>query len=209
LWLARIYSRGRNAIDRVTIVAATRLEANAIRREAPKLRVVLCGIGLRKVRSGEFGDAVVSSGLAGGLRDDLPTGSVVIPQSVAVEGGVATSCDPELSAALIAAAQKLGYVPLRGSLLTSAAIISGEARSSWACAGFIAADMETGLIRAPRVAAVRVILDTPHNELSDAWRKPASALTRPYLWPQGLWLARNAPRCARIAAQIVAAAFSP
>jgi hypothetical protein len=193
----------------VTIVAATRLEANAIRREAPKLRVVLCGIGLQKFPSREFGDTVVSSGLAGGLRDDLPTGSVIIPESVTVEGGAATICDPELSAALVAAAQKLGYAPLRGSLLTSAAIVSGEARSYWASAGFVAADMETGLIRAARIAAVRVILDTPRNELSDAWRKPASALVRPNLWPQGLWLARNAPRCARIAAQIVAAAFSP
>jgi Phosphorylase superfamily len=169
---------------------------------------VLSGIALTRVRADEFGDSVVTCGVAGGLRSDLPTGSIVIPESVAVSGGQPQACDKLLSESLVAAAQHLGYAPFRGALLTSASLICGQARSVWARAGFAAADMETGFIRAPRIAAVRVILDTPQRELSDAWLQPATVIFRPNLWLQGLWLASTAPRCTRIAAEIVAAAFA-
>jgi hypothetical protein len=192
----------------LTVVAATTFEARAIRRAAPSLRVVQSGIALTHARADEFGDSVVTCGLAGGLRSDLPTGSIVIPESVAVPGGQLTACDKLLSNSLVAAAQHLGYIPFRGALLTSGSLICGQARTVWARAGFVAADMETGFVRAPRVAAVRVILDTPQRELSDAWLHPAAVIFRPNLWLQGLWLARTAPGCTRIAAEIVAAAFA-
>ena len=67
--------------------------------------------------------------------------------------------------------------------------------------------METGLIPAKRLAAVRVILDTPQRELSEVWLHPATALVRPDVWPQALWLARQGPRCARLAAEVLAAAL--
>ena len=72
--------------------------------------------------------------------------------------------------------------------------------------GYAGVDMETGLLDAPRIAAVRVILDTPQHELSPDWLRPARALRNPRNWPQALWLARDAPRCARRAAEVVAAA---
>jgi Phosphorylase superfamily len=170
--------------------------------------VVLSGIALTRARADEFGDCVITCGVAGGLRPDLPTGAIVIPESVAVPGAQPTACDKFLSESLVAAALQLGYTPFRGALLTSASLICGQARSVWARAGFVAADMETGFIRAPRIAAVRVILDTPQRELSDVWLQPASVIFRPDLWLQGLWLARTAPRCTRVAAEIVAAAFA-
>ncbi len=64
----------------LTIVAATGLEVAAVRRAAPRLHVVESGIALSRVISHAFGDAVVTCGLAGGLRDGAVTGSIVIPE---------------------------------------------------------------------------------------------------------------------------------
>jgi hypothetical protein len=92
--------------------------------------------------------------------------------------------------------------------LTRDALVTGSERASWAQRGYAAVDMETGLIHSRRLAAVRVVLDTPEREISRAWLEPLRALTHPALWGEGLWLAREAPRCARIAAAVFAAAFA-
>jgi hypothetical protein len=193
----------------LTIVAATGLEAAAVRRAAPCLHVIESGIGLSRVHAGDLGDTVVTCGLAGGLQDDAPTGSIVIPETVATQDGHKIACDPQLSEALLSAARQLGHSARRGSLLTSAELVRGADRALWASRGYLAADMETGFVRAPRIAAVRVILDTPQHELSNAWLKPISVLGRPWLWQQALWLLREAPRCARLASAVVALAFNP
>lgn len=190
----------------LTIVAATRFEAAAIRRAAPSVRVVQTGIGLAAA-SAERYEAVVSCGLAGGLREDVPTGSIVIPVEVATTGGDTIACDARLRAALVAAATRLGLNTLQERMLTSATLVTGSARAAWAERGFVAADMETGFLRAHRIAALRVVLDTPQRELSEAWLKPASVVSRPWLWPQALWLWREAPRCADLAAAVLAAAL--
>jgi len=194
----------------VTVVAATRLEADAVRAAAPGVRVVTSGIALRRCR-GAFdpgdGELVVSCGVAGALRSDLPTGSVVIPETVLRPSGEVLVCDSELVAALDRAARRLGFEPLRAPLLTSATLVTGTARREWAERGYASVDMETGLIEAPRVAAVRVILDTPGREISAAWLRPATALLRPRAWGQAIWLMREAPRCARIAAAVLANAL--
>lgn len=189
----------------LTIIAATGVEAAAIRRAAPGVRVVQTGVGLAGV-SADY-DVVVSCGLAGGLREDVPTGSIVIPWEVATPSGKTIACDARLRAALVAAALRLGRTPLQERLLTSSTLITGLARAAWAQRGFVAADMETGFLRARRIAAVRVVLDTPQRELSDAWLNPATVVCRPQLWPQALWLWREAPRCARLASAVLAAAL--
>jgi hypothetical protein len=66
--------------------------------------------------------------------------------------------------------------------------------------------METGRILAPRVAAVRVVLDTPIQELSPVWSNPLRALLDPRNWPQAAWLAREAPLAAQRGASVIAAA---
>lgn len=179
-----------------------------MRRAVPGIRVIEAGIALERLGSAQLGDAVISCGLAGGLRDDLPTGRVVIPDAVMAPGGKMLECDPELVGALVRAAQGLGLPMERGPIVTSHELIAGRDRAMWAWRGFVAADMETGLIKAQRLAAVRVILDTPLRELSRAWLRPPSVIVRPWLWPQGLWLAGEGPRCARLAARIVALAFA-
>ena len=191
----------------ITVVTATPLETKAVRRAAPGFRCVEAGIGLAKVRGDDLGEIVVSCGLAGGLRPDLPTGTVVVPGEVVTTSGERIICDRELTNALAAAARLVAHVEC-GPLLTSPTLIAGAARSEWARRGCVAVDMETGFIRARRLAAIRVILDTPERELSDAWLRPARALLRPRAWTQALWLAREGPRCAKLAAQVLAAAFS-
>ncbi|HXW51106.1 MAG TPA: hypothetical protein VEJ41_03875 [Candidatus Acidoferrales bacterium] len=188
--------------ETLTIVTATGFEAAAIGRAVPGVRVVRGGVGLVQARAERY-DVVVSCGLAGGLRADLPTGTIVIPHEVETDNGERISCDPHLNAALVAAATQLGHGLSQEKLLTSAALVIGTSRSLWAQRGFVAADMETGFVSARRIAALRIILDTPRYELSPLWLKPASVVIRPWLWSQGLWLSREGARCMRIVSDVL------
>jgi len=196
---------GRMDTPEVTVIAATRLEAWAVRRALRQGRIIEAGVGLRHLRANDLGEAVVSCGLAGGVRPGLPTGSVVIPKRVLRTDGEWVTCDPFLVDVLVGAARELGLEPELGAIGTAVAIVRGTARESWAERGCAAVDMETGLLTAPRIAAVRVILDTPERDLSEVWRRPASAFVRPASWREALWLLREAPRCAGRAAAVVAA----
>jgi hypothetical protein len=171
----------------------------------PDVRVYETGIALTK-HAGPFGGAVVSCGLAGGLRREIPSGTVLVPTEVRRPDGSTLRCDDALTAKLAESARRLGFEPVCDPLYTASSIVNGADRETWARAGFAGVDMETGLIDAERVAAVRVVLDTPQRELSAEWLVPARALARPRNWPQAFWLARNAPRFARRAAAVVAAA---
>lgn len=188
----------------IAIVTATALEAREARRALPAAVVFEVGVGLKN-RPGAFGEVVVSCGLAGGLRRDLPAGSVLVPEEVGCSDGPRRRCDPELVAAYIAGARALGFEPITEPLLTSPAIVRGAQRERAAQLGYCAVDMETALIGAPRIAAVRVVLDTPSRELRGDWLHPLRAALDPRNWPELLWLARDGPRFARRAAEVVAA----
>lgn len=190
----------------ITVVAAMWLEAWAVRRAAPKARLVVAGMGLRALRTTLPG-AVIACGLAGGLRDDVPAGTIVVPDRVLRPDGTWLTCDPELVEALAAAASRLGIALERGPVATTTLLVRGAARPKLAARGCVAVDMETGLLRATRVAAVRAILDTPSHEISDVWHDPMRALLRPSAWAEAVWLGREAPRCARRAAAVVAGAL--
>jgi len=187
----------------LTIVTATSLEYRIAREELPGVLVIEGGIALRRLERREFAGAVVSCGLAGGLRADLPTGTVLVPDSVQRPDGSLVRCDPELAGAFRKSAQDLGARYCDAPLLTSATLVRGAQRLSWANRGYAAVDMETGLLHAPRLAAVRVILDAPQNELSAAWLHPATLIFHPRAWIELPWLAREGPRCARLAARVV------
>lgn len=190
----------------LTVVTATRVEAQAARKVLPAhVRVAECGIAL--IRQCEFEGAAISCGLAGGLRDDLPTGTVVVPARVRRPDGTMLECDAQLTAALTDAARNRGYGVVNDPLVTSATLVHGAERASWA-AEYAAVDMETGLIRADRIACVRVILDTPQREISPAWLNPLRATFTPSAWPDLPFLAREGPRCATIAAEVVAHTFA-
>lgn len=191
----------------LTAAAATGLEARAVRRAAPHLRVVETGVCLSRVDGAALGDVVVSCGIAGGLQSELETGSVVIPDRVMRPDGDELVCDVALVGRLDAAARRLGYVPVRGALVTTAVLLTGAARGQWARRGYQAVDMETGFIRAARIACIRVVLDTPERELSDAWLRPWTIAVRADAWGQIAWVTREAPRCARLAAAVLAEAL--
>ena len=189
---------------RAAIVAATPTEAHAVCTYAPFVHVCETGVGLSKNR-GPFGEIVVSCGLAGGLRSDVRSGTVLVPREVRRPDGRTLRCDAELAGKLESAARRLGFEPVLDPMLTSETLVNGSQRERWALQGFAGVDMETGLLEASRVAAIRVVLDTPQRELSSDWMNPLRALLRPRNWPQAFWLARIAPLYARRAAAIVAA----
>jgi hypothetical protein len=86
-------------------------------------------------------------------------------------------------------------------------VIVGPARKEWADRGFVAVDMETGLLagRNLRVATIRVVLDSPEQGISRDWLSPASAVLRPKLWGELFWLCRVAPPYALRAARVLKA----
>lgn len=189
--------------DAYAVVTATSVEAKAARRAMPGRDVIEAGIALCHPERVEGLHAVISCGLAGGLHHHLPTGTVVIPFDVLRPDGTSMHCDRELSERLIAAARARGTEPVTDPIVTTTHLITGDDRRTWSQRGYAAVDMETGLLRAARVAAVRVVLDTPLRELSEEWLRPARALFNPRLWPEAMWLARHGPRCAKLAAAIV------
>ncbi len=201
----------RDALDPgdVTVVVALENEARPVRRLVPQVRLVRCGIGLVEMIEPPATTVAFSVGLAGGLAPHLQTGTVVIPAEVAREDGVMRSCDLAWSRALERAAIRLGYPTVTLPLLSAGAPVTHVARATWFARGFAAVDMETALLagRVARVAAVRVILDTPAHELSPAWVNPRRALADPRNWREATWLARWAPACTRRAARVVAAAL--
>ena len=150
---------------------------------------------------------MVSCGLAGSLRSDVPLGTVLVPGYVLRPDGSESRCDPALVDALVKGARRLGVEPVQEPMLTSERLITGGERAVWAGRGCVAADMETGLLEVERLAAVRVVLDTPERDLSGAWQSPAWAIWQPRAWADLPWLLREGPRCARLAAEVLALAF--
>jgi hypothetical protein len=196
--------------DDVVVVAALGVEARAVEKLAPGLHVIRAGVALAALdRSLLASSVVLSVGLAGGLTDDLVSGTVVVPTTVAHEGGASIACDPAWTEALERASRRLGFPTSAAPLLSADALVTNAGRARWAARGFVAADMETALLAetVARVAAVRVVLDTPHREISPAWERPGRAAMNPLLWRQGAWLMRAAPRFCRRAAMVVAAAL--
>jgi hypothetical protein len=191
------------------VVAATFVEAWAVRREAPGVSLLRAGPGLRRLREPPRAAVVLSIGLAGGLSAAATPGTVVIPSEVAYRERRAR-CDPAWSEALASAAVRLGYPLLREPMLTSGDMVTGVDRDRWAARGFAAVDMETGRAaeQALRVAAARVVLDAPGRDLSPRWQHPVMAMLDPRCWRDALWLARHAPRFARRAARVLASALA-
>ena len=193
-----------------TVVVATRTEERAVRRFAPQFRVQRAGVSLRRWNHAIATPVVISAGLAGGLDSRNPSGTVVVASDVALGDGERIACDPDWVEALTSAARTLGLPVINGGIVTAESLVTGSARDRWARSGYVAADMESGLLigRATRVVALRVLLDTPDRELSPGWEHPARASLDPRRWPEAAWLFRTAPELARRAARVLAAAVA-
>ncbi len=172
------------------ILAPTWLEYRAARRTLPAAGVTRAGVQLARWHGAREGSSVVVCGLAGALTPSLRPGTILVPAQVGLPDGRVMRCDPALVHALAAAARALGFQPDTGPLLTARSLVVGAARDDWARRGFVAADMETGLLAARnlRVATVRVVLDSPDHGISREWLRPADAALRPALWGELFWL---------------------
>jgi hypothetical protein len=194
-------------MELVQILAPTLLEYRAVRRTLADADVRWAGVSLARWKRARDGSIVVVCGLAGALTPGLLPGTVLIPELVGLPDGRTVYCDVELVHALVAAARTLGFEPDTGPLLTAPSLVVGAARQEWAERGFVAADMETGLLaeRHLRVATIRVVLDSPDHGISRQWLRPAGALLRPRLWGELFWLCRAAPPYALRAARVLKA----
>jgi len=144
-------------------------------------------------------------GLAGALAPDLPAGTVLVPDWIGLIDGSVLQCDAALVQTLVTAAHTLHFRPDTRPLLTSPSLIVGNDRHHWFRQGFVAVDMEMGLLAEQnlRVATIRVVLDTPEHDLSPHWLRPIRALLQPRLWQELLWMSGVAPRYALRAAHVL------
>lgn len=192
------------------ILAPTSLEYLAVRyafRTLPHVHVSRAGMRLARWKGvHQSRDAsVIVCGLAGSLAPDLPPGTILIPDRVGLVDGGIIYCDPILVQALLTAAHTLHFRPETGPLLTAPSLIVGDDRRHWFQRGFVAADMETGLLAGQnlRVATIRVVLDSPEQTISQDWLRPTRALLQPQLWRELFWLSHTAPRYALRAAHVL------
>src|SRR5919205_1517791 len=191
------------------ILAPTLLEYWAVRRTLSGADVRWAGMRLARWQGAGEGSSVVVCGLAGALLPSLRPGTVLVPAWVGLPDGGTMRCDPALVQALAAAARALGFQTDTGPLLTAPSLVVGAARQQWAGHGFVAVDMETGLLaeRNLRVATIRVVLDSLDQGISRHWLEPAGAMLRPRLWRELVWLSRVAPPYALRAARVLKVAL--
>lgn len=191
--------------DPIEILAPTILEYWAVRCTLPRAHVSRAGVRLARWKRVHPGSIVIVCGLAGALTPGLLPGTVLIPERVGLTDGRSMSCDPVLVQALVAAARSLHLRPDTGPLLTAPSMIVEDGRHYWFRRGFVAADMETGLLLGSdlRVATVRVVLDSPEYGISPDWLRPGRAVWQPSLWSELFWLGCVAPRYALRAAHVL------
>ena len=110
------------------------------------------------------GASVLTTGFCAGLAPGIRAGDVV----VADDGHESEA----LAAALKAALADRGHTVHTGTLAESDHVVRGAERAALAATGAIAVDMESAAMRraalaagAHRVAAARVVVDTPEQEL--------------------------------------------
>ena len=156
------------------VVCALRIERFALRRGTVRaaeghVTVLRTGMGPkaaeRAVREALHDPAlrdaaVLTTGFCAGLAPGMRPGDVVV------------SDDGHESEALAAALKAAGHTVHTGTLAESDHVVRGAERAALAATGAIAVDMESAAMRraalaegARRVAAARVVVDTPEYEL--------------------------------------------
>lgn len=186
----------RSEAQRIAILAPTLPEYWAVRILLPRACIYRTGVGMARRQKLRQGSIVVVCGLAGALVSGLSPGTILIPEWVGLANGKTMACDPGLVQTLVTATRSLHWQLSTGPLLTASSLIVGSERSKWTQHGFVAVDMETGLLAEQdlHVAAIRVILDTPEHEISSDWLHPEKAFFQAQHWKELWWLSSTAPR---------------
>ncbi len=159
------------------MAAPLALEAWALRRGDPRLRVVRAGVGPERARrtadrlARTPGAAVAVAGVAGALDRDLAAGDVVLATEL-VDGDDRTALAP--SDGLRNALEARGMRCHQGPIAGSDHLVKGAEREALSNGGALAVDMESPWL-APAaegrpLAVLRVILDGPDEE----WLHPGT-----------------------------------
>jgi 4-hydroxy-3-methylbut-2-enyl diphosphate reductase len=154
------------------LLAPLRFEARAVRRGAPRADVRRVGMGPRRAARvldavrGASAQATVLVGLCGALQPDLRPGDVVLASEIHGPGGVIPCADPSV----LAGALRRGGLNVRvGPIVSRARLTVGQRRRELQRTGALAVDMESAWVLGPladrRPVVMRVVMDTPHDEL--------------------------------------------
>lgn len=154
------------------VLAPLRVEAFALRRGAPDLRVVRTGMGPARARraagiwrSGPQASLVIA-GLCGALDPALRPGDLVVPSLLRSSEGTLPAPD---AGPLREALRRRGLRVHGGTLLGVQRAVSGAERRRLRESGACAVDMESPWLAAAAAgrpfAVLRVVLDSPGAEL--------------------------------------------
>ena len=152
------------------IVAPLRVEARALQRGAPSLRVLRSGAGPQRSRRAlsrlrtEAADRLVVAGLCGALDSALEPGDVIVTSHL-LDCDVPLDHDPALARALAAQGLRVRIAPI----LCVTQLVQGAERARLRARGAAAVDMESRWL-APAaqgrpLSVIRVVLDGPRHEL--------------------------------------------
>jgi 4-hydroxy-3-methylbut-2-enyl diphosphate reductase len=160
--------------EALVVAAPLRVEALALRRGDPNLRVVRTGMGPARARSaaerlrGDRARAVAIGGVCGSLDPALVPGDVFVPDALlAPDGSLVRRVEAD---ALCGALAALGLAPQRGGLIgTDHLMMHGGERERMRELGARVVDMESPWLAegagARPLAVLRVVSDGPGHEL--------------------------------------------
>jgi 4-hydroxy-3-methylbut-2-enyl diphosphate reductase len=152
----------------LTICTALEIEARAVRRSLPNARILVMGMGGRRLsrEMNSVAGPVVVAGFCGALDPELASGDVIV--ATEVRGPTGTTPCPA-APLLVAALRSVGVHATTGPIVTAGHIVDGEEREALAATGAIGVDMESAdvaeLAAGHPFAAVRVVVDSPRRGL--------------------------------------------
>jgi 4-hydroxy-3-methylbut-2-en-1-yl diphosphate reductase len=169
---------------RLLLLAPLAIEAVAVRAGAPGALVVRTGMGHERASQAAHkaaatpADAVAVVGFCGALRDGLRPGDIVVATEVRSPDGTIVRCSP---GPVVASLKALGVDNVHaGPIVSSETLVRGDGREALASDGALAADMESAWLAEAAAgrpfAVVRVVVDSPSRELSQAFATSAGGL---------------------------------
>jgi 4-hydroxy-3-methylbut-2-enyl diphosphate reductase len=158
--------------ENLLVVAPLRLEALALRRGAPHLRVERCGMGAARASravarfSADAAHALVVAGVCGALDTRLEVGDVVVASELRTLDGGSRVLEAD---SLYEALADLGLRVRVAPLLSTERLVLGPGRARLADSGARVVDMESWWLADAAgtrpFGVVRVVSDGPDDEL--------------------------------------------